>query len=60
MRKRSGNGASWASSDDTAQCNVMGATGMPRLTRSVTKAALNGRAALGISALPGSWANTVW
>ena len=32
----------------------------PRRTRSVTTSAVNGRAALGISALPGSTENTDW
>jgi hypothetical protein len=32
----------------------------PRATSSATSSALNGRAALGISALPGSRAKTVW
>ena len=59
-RKRSGCGGSPASGDDTPVCSVIGATPMPRVTSSVTSASVNGRPALGISALPGSRANTVW
>ena len=40
-------------------CNVIGAMATPWLTSWVTMAAVNGRAALGISALPGSVAKTV-
>jgi len=39
--------------EDTPQCSVIGAIVTPRAARSVTTAGLNGRAALGISALPG-------
>ncbi len=41
-------------------CSVIGAIVTPRLTSRVTISGLNGRAALGISALPGTVANTVW
>ena len=53
-------GSSPASSDETPQCKVIGANVTPRATRSVTTAGLNGRAALGISALPGWRPKTVW
>src|SRR5690606_10283733 len=61
---RSGYGGSCTSADATPVCSVTGANRTPRLTSSVTVRAVNGRAALGISALPapsgdGS-ANTVW
>ncbi len=56
----SGYGSSPASSDETPQCRVIGAKVTPRATRSVTTAGLNGRAALGISALPGRRPKTVW
>ena len=46
--------------DETPVCNDSGATAIPRVTRSVTIASVKGRPALGISALPGSRANTVW
>jgi hypothetical protein len=39
---------------------VIGATAIPALTNAVTSSVVNGRPALGISALPGSRANTVW
>ena len=57
---RSGSGGSPASSDDTPVCRVIGAITIPAVTRPVTSPVLNGRPALGISALPGSRANTVW
>ena len=41
-------------------CSVIGAIAIPLVTRSVTSSVVNGRPALGISALPGSRANTVW
>ena len=41
-------------------CSVIGANRMPRATSLTTSSALNGRAALGISALPSTAANTVW
>ena len=41
-------------------CSVNGAIRTPRAARSVTTAGVNGRLALGISALPGTRANTVW
>lgn len=61
---RSGYGGSCASADATPVCRVTGANRTPRLTSSVTRRVVKGRAALGISALPdpsadGS-ANTVW
>ena len=56
----SGWGASPASCDDTPVCSVMAATPMPWETRSVTSSWVNGLAALGISALPGRFAKTVW
>ena len=56
----SGSGGSPASSDDTPVCRVTGATATPAVTRSVTSRSVNGRPALGISALPGSRAKTVW
>ena len=39
---------------------MSGAISTPRATRSVTSAGVNGRLALGISALPGLRENTVW
>ena len=57
---RSGCGGSPASCEDTPVCRVIGAKAIPRLIRSVTSSVLNGRPALGISALPGCRANTVW
>ena len=59
-RKRSGYGASPRSSDDTPLWRTIGATAMPRAPRAFSTRSLNGRPALGISALPGSRANTVW
>ena len=56
----SGSGASPASSDATPVCRVTGAIATPPATSLVTSSAVNGRAALGISALPGERANTVW
>ena len=56
----SGYGSSSASSDATPVCNVNGEISTPRAARSVTTAGVNGRLALGISALPGTRANTVW
>ncbi len=41
-------------------CSVIGATNTPRATSSVSSVAVNGRPALGISALPGSIAYTFW
>ena len=40
--------------EETPVCSVMGATRTPPATSSVTSSAVNGRPALGISALPGS------
>ena len=56
----SGYGSSSPSSEDTPQCKVSGAISTPRATSRVTTDGENGRLALGISALPGSRANTVW
>ena len=56
----SGYGSSSASSEDTPVCRVSGAISTPRATSRVTTDGVNGRLALGISALPGSRANTVW
>jgi hypothetical protein len=39
---------------------VIGTTSTPELTSRVTVSGVNGRAALGISALPGTVANVVW
>jgi hypothetical protein len=58
--KRSGCGGSPASSEETPVCSTIGATAIPRVTRSVTSSVVNGRAALTISALPGVRASTVW
>ena len=41
-------------------CSRTGATSTPADTSRVTSSALNGRPALGISALPGSRVKTVW
>ena len=49
----SGWGASPASWDETPACSTIGAIAMPCDTRRVTTSGVNGRAALGISALPG-------
>ena len=59
-RKRSGYGGSPRSSDETPVCSTIGATLTPRSRERVEHAAVNGRPALGISALPGSVAKTVW
>ena len=53
-------GASCASWDETPVCSVIGAKTTPRLTSWATSSALNGRAALGISALPGQRPKIVW
>ena len=39
---------------------VSGAISTPRMASAVTTSGVNGRLALGISALPGRAANTVW
>ena len=44
---------SWRSGDETPVCNVIGATSTPRATSAVISSGVNGRPALGISALPG-------
>ena len=59
-RKRSGNGGSSRSGEETPACSTSGATRTPPVTSSVTSASVNGRPALGISALPPSRAKTVW
>ena len=41
-------------------CSVTGAIAIPRLTSLVTISGVNGLAALGISALPGTVAYAVW
>ena len=53
-------GASPASCDDTPVCRVIGAKTTPPVTNRATSSALNGRPALGISALPGCTAKMVW
>ena len=58
--KRSGCGASPASWLETPVCSSTGATSTPDRTSRVTSRLVNGRPALGISALPGSRENTVW
>ncbi len=59
-RKRSACGASPASCEDSPVCRVMGVTPTPLLISRVTRSVVNGRAADGISALPGSMPKTVW
>src|SRR3954452_16137492 len=59
-RKYSAYGASWDSSDDTPVCNTTGAMPTPLATSRVMTSGVNGRPALGISALPGSLAYTFW
>ena len=56
----SGCGASPASWEDNPVCKVIGAMITPCATKRATSSALNGRAALGISALPGCRAKIVW
>jgi len=56
----SGYGSSSSSSDETPVCSVIGAISTPLAASSVTVRGVNGRLALGISALPGVLANTVW
>jgi hypothetical protein len=51
--KYSGNGGSCRSGEETPACSVIGAIRIPRATRRVISSAVNGRPALGISALPG-------
>ena len=53
-RKRSGWGRSPCSSDETPVWSTTGAIPTPRATRRVISSGVNGRPALGISALPGS------
>ena len=59
-RYHSGYGCSFASSDETPVCSTSGVTPTPLATRRVTSSGVNGRPALGISALPGSRAYTFW
>ena len=49
-----------ASSEETPVCSTIGATRDAAAPQPVTSSAVNGRPALGISALPGSVAKTVW
>ena len=58
--KRSGYGSSSASSDATPVCSTSGVTPTPLATSRVITSGVNGRPALGISALPGSVAYTFW
>ena len=53
-------GASPASVEDTPVCRVTSATSTSRWASSASTCEVNGRPALGISALPGSRENTVW
>ena len=50
----SGNGGSWRSGEETPVCRVIGATAIPRVASSEMSRWVNGRPALGISALPGT------
>ena len=56
----SGCGPSPLSCDDTPVCSVTGAISTPPATSVVTSRWTNGRAALGISALPETSPKTVW
>ena len=55
-RNHSACGDSPASSEDTPVCSTSGATSTPAATSCVTSSGVNARPALGISALPGSFA----
>ena len=55
-----GIGSLAALGEDTPVWRSTGATSIPRATSSVIAVAVNGRPALGISALPGSTAKTFW
>jgi len=57
---RSGAGVSPISGEETPVCRVSGAIRTPAVIREVTTSAVNGLPALGISALPGWVAKTVW
>jgi hypothetical protein len=57
---RSGTGGSPCSCEETPVCRITGATRIPPATSAVTSSVVKGRAALGISALPGWRAKTVW
>ena len=59
-RNYSAYGGSCGSSDDTPVCSTSGVTPTPFATSRVTTSGVNGRPALGISALPGSVAYTFW
>ena len=59
-RTRSGYGCSPRSSEETPVCRTTVATAIPRASSRSSTRALNGRPALGISALPGSPAKMVW
>ena len=59
-RYGSGNGGSPVSGEDTPACSTIGANSTPAATSAVTSSGVNARPALGISALPGCVANTVW
>jgi hypothetical protein len=54
IRYRSGSGISSASRDETPVCSVRWAVRTPRARRASSTAGVNGRPALGISALPNS------
>ena len=56
----SGGGASPASWEETPVCRVTGAIWIPRATSVATRSEVNGRAADGISALPGRTPKTDW
>ena len=58
--KRSGVGGSCIWGLDTPACSTTGQTTIPRAIRRTSSGAVKGRRALGISALPGSVAYTVW
>jgi hypothetical protein len=57
---RSGYGSSSASREATPVCSTSGATSTPLATSRVMTSGVNGRPALGISALPGSVEYTFW
>ncbi len=59
-RKRSGYGGSPRSGEQTPVCRTIRATPTPRSRSTASARGVNGRPALGISALPGSAANIVW
>ena len=57
---RSGSGGSCLSGLDTPACSTTGVTVIPLLISLTSSRAVMGRPALGISALPGQRAYTVW